>query len=118
MEQPTHEVTLNNGWKATLVDFFTQGQYEELQGVMLEGVTVSAEGQVSDVSVDRVRKANDLALSLAVRSLTAPDGTVYQGDQLSVDVIKSMPFDPDYPQGQLIDLINGLTGKKKATSAS
>lgn len=112
------EHKLHNGWVATLIPYFTQGQFEQLQDAMLEGLTVGSDGKVSDIPVSRIRQQSDLALKLAVIKLLSPSGEVFEGDRLTLEVIKSMPYDPDFPAGELNGLVNELTGKKKATSAN
>lgn len=114
MEQPTKEHVLKSGWKATIITYFTQGQFEQVSAALTEGIEVNVETQspTGTISASRLGKANDAALALAVRKLVAPDGTTYEGDALTLDVIKSLPFDPDFPSGELLTIINDLTKKK------
>lgn len=115
---PTKEHELGNGWKATLVQYFTQGQYEKIQDAVLTGIEYDAskEIQVGSVTPAQLRASNEVALLEAVKKLEAPTGEVYEGETLTIETILSMPYDPVFPQGELISLINELTSPKKKES--
>lgn len=115
---PTKEYSLKNGWKASLVEYFTQEQYDKIQDVLLEGVGYDSatQQQSGTIPASQLRKANDVALSAAVKKLVSPEGAVFEGDSLTIDVIHALPFDPEFPQGELVTIINSLTNPKKKES--
>lgn len=115
---PTKTHVLKNGWTAEVVEYFTQDQFERIQDVLLEGIKYDAgsQQQVGEVTAVQLRKSNEVAVLEAVKSLTAPDGSVFTGADLTNEVIRSMPYDPENPQGELVGIINSLTNPKKKES--
>ena len=115
---PTKQYVLGNGWKADLVEYFTQGQYDKIQDAMLNRIEYDAGTQTPSGSVTpaQLRASNEVALQEAVKRLESPTGLVYEGENLTIETILSMPFDPNFPQGELVTLINAITNPKKKES--
>lgn len=107
MIRPTTEFTLRIGWKVTLVDYFSQGDVEELAKVFADKTVVhpglDKDGKMeavpeisftASIKFDQNRRAKELA----VKKLVAPDGEVFEGENLNIESIMAIPHDPEGDQ--------------------
>lgn len=122
--QPTTEYQLFCGWKVWLVQYFTQGQYDEIQRIAMEGITVETSTDQAKVANDIARvidptaimKMTDKAKELAVTKIVLPDGQEFEGESLTLEIIKSIPYNPQVGD-ELKSLIDEISeGKKKPTT--
>ena len=122
LPRETKTVTLKCGWVVELVTYFTQGEFEQIQDVWVDAMfdenVEKHSREESKQNLAILRKATDLAKSFAVRKVTLPDGTVYEKDACTLDVVKSIPYNPDDPEDELATKISEITRKKATTDVS
>lgn len=119
MDRPTTEFTLRNGWKVTLIDYYTQGEYDELQKIVLDTYQYDAETDkmINLAKGSLLMEQGHRAKQLAVKKLVSPDGSqIFEGADLTIGVILSLPYDAEGDELKtLIDTHS--SGKKKAIDA-
>jgi len=124
IERPTTEFTLQCGWKVWIVDYFTQGEFDAIQNIMLEKVkiedaSIAVQKEISDIkytfSGKVVSEMADKTKELAVVKIQLPDGKVFEGEALTLEIIKSVPYD-EKTGDEIKVLVDKHISKKKATS--
>ena len=119
MERPTTEFTLKCGWKVWIVNYWLQSDYDSIQGIAFNELNIEGGSNVETkndynykISGKVVREMTDLSKTLAIKKILLQDGTVYEGEKLTLELIKSVPYDPDIGD-ELKTLIDEHLSKKK-----
>lgn len=111
-ERATRKFTTSGKHEVTIYTYLTGREFNEIQGVLIKDVKVSAIGQ--DAKIDgfnpaAVDEANKKLIELAVVSIT---GEGIDSSKSVADLVLDLPYQETQ---EVMDVLDELSGKKKAS---
>lgn len=126
IKRETTEFVLKCGWKISIVNYWTQGEHDRIQNLPLNDIKIEGEGDPNadpdkekednkfnyDFTYSILQEMTDLSKELAVKKIELPDGKVFIGETLTLDIIKSIPYNSEIAD-ELKSIIEKHLDKKK-----
>lgn len=116
------EHTLSSGWKVWIAEYLTQGQRDSLTSIWMAAASLNGfptEEELKSGNADKekvhilrgllMEQNNALKVATVVK-MAAPDGTLFEGSDLTLDIILSVP---EGEKDEILALAEDVANPKK-----